>query len=115
MGLGFGISALVLAVLGVIVPVPANGYVTIGALICTLIAAYNGEKPFTISAVALIALNYALLSPVTLRLVELYFSEGPGNEKSAWIHVTIWGNIVLFAVSLLLLAVRPYAPWTQQK
>jgi len=66
---GFGIAALVLAILSVFALYGFN-FVTIWlAMICAAIAAMNGERPFTIASVIISFVGLVIFSPVTMAVV----------------------------------------------
>ena len=68
MGMGVGIAGLVLAIIAIFVPLVAL-YVIWVSLIFTSIAAFAGDKPFSIAAWCVSLVNLLLLSPITLAVL----------------------------------------------
>lgn len=62
---GFGIAALVIAVIAIFIPV-VSLYVVFVALILAIIAAFTGDKIFTVATLAICLVNIMFLSPLTV-------------------------------------------------
>ena len=69
MAKGFGIAALVFALLAVFIPVPVNVYMVGLVLILATVSAVAGDKPLTIAALLISGVNIVILSPVTMRFI----------------------------------------------
>jgi hypothetical protein len=62
---GFGIAALVIAVVAIFIPV-VSLYVVYVALILAIIAAFSGDKIFSVATLAICLVNVMFLSPLTV-------------------------------------------------
>jgi len=65
MNKGFGIAALIIAVLAIFIPV-VSLYVVYLALILAMIAAFTGDKIFSVASLVICFMNVIFLSPVTV-------------------------------------------------
>jgi lysozyme family protein len=66
MGKGFGIAALIVAIIAVFMPMPVWLYVAWVALLLAAVAGLAGDRVFAISVPVLTAANTAVFSPLTL-------------------------------------------------
>ncbi len=88
---GFGIAALVVAILAIFVPfysVVVSGV----ALILAAVAALAGDRPFAIATPLIAAANLFLFSPVTLA--------GLAHSSGGWVIVLIFLALPVAAIAL---------------
>ncbi len=90
MSKGFGIAALVLAILGIFVPI-VSIYVVWLALILTAVAAFAGDRSLSIAAFVICLVNVLFLSPATL--VEFGAKQG-GSGLATF-------TVILFVIPLI--------------
>jgi hypothetical protein len=69
MGKGFGIAALVLAILSTLSPYGVNFAVIWIAMICSALAALGGDRGLTIASVTIAGAGLLLFAPVTLGVI----------------------------------------------
>jgi hypothetical protein len=70
MGMGFGIGALVFTILSIIVPV-VSLYVLWLGLILAVLAAFSGDKVFSIASFIIGLVNLVFLSPLSLVAISI--------------------------------------------
>jgi len=100
MGMGMGIAGLVLAIVAIFIPLVAL-YVVWVSLIFTAIAAFAGDKPFSIASWCVNLVNLVLLSPITLAIL----IGGPASDN------TIRGPSIFLLVVTIALFVLVIVGW----
>lgn len=100
MGMGMGIAGLVLAIVAIFIPLVAL-YVVWVSLIFTAIAAFAGDKPFSIASWCVNLVNLVLLSPITLAILV----GGPASDG------TIRGPSIFLAFVTVVLFVLVIVGW----
>lgn len=66
MGKGFGIAALVIAIISAFAAYGFNIVATWIAMICAMVGIFNGERPLSIGALVVAFVGLLLFSPLTL-------------------------------------------------
>ena len=100
MGMGMGIAALVLSIIAIFIPLVALYVIWVG-LIFTAIAAFAGDKAFSIAAWCISLVNLLLLSPITLAIL----IGGPGSDN------TIRGPSIFLVIVTVALFVLVIVGW----
>jgi hypothetical protein len=76
MAKGFGIAALVLAILSVFAAYGFNFFSIWIAMLCASVAALNGERAFTISSIIIGLAGLLLFSPITMGVIAINLNGG---------------------------------------
>lgn len=95
MGKGFGIAALVFALLAIFMPM---GFVLSAiAMVLAAVAALAGDRTFTIASLAIAAVNTIFLSPSTWIMLG---GGDPGARSAMLTGIIIFGGLPILAMIL---------------
>jgi hypothetical protein len=83
MAKGFGIAALVIAVIAIFVPIPAWLFLAWLALLLAALGALAGDRTFAVAVPLLVAANTILMSPLTLA----WLTNAPDAGPLGIIHI----------------------------
>jgi len=101
MGKGFGIAALVLAILSTLSPYGVNFAVIWIGMICAIVAALNGDRGLTIASIVIAGAGLLLFAPLTLGVI----LSGGGRGDYGYFFLA-FGPVAAAVIALVVDAMR---------